>query len=168
MNNKFSDLPRCKDCFICGSDNPDGLNLQFKTDDKGRVIGEFMPKETLIGFKGMMHGGIISSVLDDSMSWACSVRTGKLYVTSRLTVNFKKPVPVDKKLVVIAEGDYQLGEPVKRTMNAKAQLTDYDGTIYAEGEGLFFSVSDAKAETFINSFVKNDGSTASFQDFVRL
>jgi hypothetical protein len=57
--------PNSRMCFVCGVDNPIGLHLAFYTDDEGRCIARFQPKPQHQGYPGQLHGGIISSLLDE-------------------------------------------------------------------------------------------------------
>jgi acyl-coenzyme A thioesterase PaaI-like protein len=57
--------PNSRMCFLCGTENPIGLHLRFYTDDEGRCIARFRPKPEHQGYPGQLHGGIISSLLDE-------------------------------------------------------------------------------------------------------
>ena len=56
--------PNSRMCFVCGIDNAVGLHLHFYTDDEGRCIARFQPREKHQGFPGQLHGGVISTLLD--------------------------------------------------------------------------------------------------------
>jgi hypothetical protein len=57
--------PNSRMCFVCGIDNPIGLHLSFYTDDEGRCVARFRPKPEHQGYPGHLHGGIISTLLDE-------------------------------------------------------------------------------------------------------
>jgi acyl-coenzyme A thioesterase PaaI-like protein len=57
--------PNSRMCFVCGIENPIGLKLFFYTDDEGRTITRFRPKPEHQGYPGQLHGGIISTLLDE-------------------------------------------------------------------------------------------------------
>jgi hypothetical protein len=57
--------PNSHMCFVCGIENPIGLKLFFYTDDQGRTITRFRPKPEHQGYSGHLHGGIISTLLDE-------------------------------------------------------------------------------------------------------
>jgi acyl-coenzyme A thioesterase PaaI-like protein len=57
--------PNSRMCFVCGIENPIGLKLFFYTDDEGRTITHFRPKPEHQGYPGQLHGGVISSLLDE-------------------------------------------------------------------------------------------------------
>ena len=99
-----------------------------------------------------MHGGIISAMLDDAMDWALYNSTGKLYVTSQLTVNFKKPVPVDTDLEVIAYSVKHLDGRTRKLENARAEVVNLDGEVLATAEGRFFQVEEHHEKELLKSF----------------
>src|SRR3712207_6174508 len=81
-------------CFGCGRLNPHGLRLQFFELEESRgVWADFTPTREHEGFTGMVHGGIVTAVLDEAMGWAVFVG-GAWAVTGRLAVEFREPVQV--------------------------------------------------------------------------
>lgn len=146
-----------KRCFICGTDNPYGLKVCFKKQSSGVVVAEFMPPEHLNGFKGVLHGGIISAVLDDAMDWAVYARTGKWFVTTQMTINFKKSAPVLESLRLkgwVTREDGSIPDTIepgkiKRIQFARAELTTLSGDILASSEGKFFQIPEDKAKEII-------------------
>ena len=89
-------------CFVCGKNNPIGLKLNYKKLGDGFIEAEFTPHKHLNGFTGILHGGIISSVLDDAMDWVLYLGTGKWYVTVKMTIDFKKSGTVERPLKIRA------------------------------------------------------------------
>src|SRR4051812_15254316 len=91
-------LPHTKSCFVCGEANPSGLRLRFETD--GRVVtSRFTPRREHIGFKDVVHGGIIATLLDEVMVWACAVQTKRFAYCAELNVRFVRAVhPGDETL----------------------------------------------------------------------
>jgi len=79
-------------CFACGKDNKWGLKLSFKNID-GKAVTEFTPHLYYQGYKETVHGGIISTILDESMVYAALFHN-KEVVTARLSVRFKHPMPL--------------------------------------------------------------------------
>jgi hypothetical protein len=57
--------PNSRMCFVCGIDNPIGLHLSFYTDDEGRCVARFRPRPEHQGYPGHLHGGLISTLLDE-------------------------------------------------------------------------------------------------------
>ena len=84
-------LPHTYSCFVCGESNPIGLRLRFETD--GRMVQtRFVPRPEHIGFKQTVHGGLIATLLDEAMVWACAVQTKRFAFCADLNVRFLNPV----------------------------------------------------------------------------
>ena len=95
-------LPHTHSCFVCGESNPFGLKLRFETD--GRMVQtRFVPRAEHIGFKGVVHGGIMATVLDEIMVWACAVPTRRFAYCAELTVRYLQPVVPGVEIVVTGE-----------------------------------------------------------------
>ncbi len=87
-------------CFACSPDNPIGLKLVF--EDEGEVCRtRFVPGVEHQGWTGRIHGGILVTLLDETMAQLL-YRRGQTAVTAELTVRFKRPVPVGRTLVAEA------------------------------------------------------------------
>lgn len=117
-------------CFVCGENNPGGLHLNFEIDkEKQTLKTTFTASTTFQGWDGIVHGGIISTLLDEAMS-KLSFELGYNAVMASLEVRFKKPAPILESLHVYGE----ITEVSKRLVKAKARVVKQDGTILAEGK----------------------------------
>jgi acyl-coenzyme A thioesterase PaaI-like protein len=88
-------------CFGCGRENPHGLRMRFLTDGH-RVYSRLRLPEPLCGWEGVAHGGIVTTVLDEIMSWSAIHLLRRLILTRTITVSFLRPVPTGAE--VAAEG----------------------------------------------------------------
>jgi uncharacterized protein (TIGR00369 family) len=87
-------------CFACGEDNPIGLKLKFRIDRTTETaVSETVIAGHFNGWKGVVHGGIITTLLDEIMVYACT-STGWSTVTGTIEVKFHRPVPTGKKLTI--------------------------------------------------------------------
>ncbi|WP_136525124.1 PaaI family thioesterase [Geomonas ferrireducens] len=89
-------------CFVCSEGHPHGLGLRFHHTTDGVACVTSIPA-TYCGFDGMVHGGIISALLDEAAAYALFARHGKLGVTRDITVRFLKPVPTGTDIRVVGE-----------------------------------------------------------------
>ena len=80
-----------RQCFMCGSTNPVGLNLEYRVDRDGSVVAGFAFSDVFAGYPGVLHGGITSALLDAAMTNAL-FSIGVVAVTAELTVRFLAPV----------------------------------------------------------------------------
>ncbi|MDX9833914.1 MAG: PaaI family thioesterase [Desulfobulbus sp.] len=86
-------------CFGCGSANPIGLHMEFLT--AGQQLYSFVTvPETMAGWDRIVHGGILTTMLDEVMGWTAIHLLKKIAVTRTITVDFLKPVYVNKELLI--------------------------------------------------------------------
>ena len=83
--------------FGCGGDNPVGLKMQFLTDNK-RVYSQVSVPLAMAGWDQTIHGGIISTIMDEIMWRAVVYLLQKIAVTKSITVDFIKPLYVEREL----------------------------------------------------------------------
>jgi len=124
-------------CFVCGQNNPDGLRLTFDIDPENQTLKTtFVANPTFQGWDGIVHGGIISTLLDEAMA-KLAYELGYDTVTVSLEIRFKKPAPILEPLLVYGE----ITEVSKRLVKAKARITKEDGTVLAEGKSTLMKQS---------------------------
>jgi len=88
-------------CVFCNPLNGFGLGLTFQVDAKGEVTTDFDCSEIYQGYNGILHGGIISLLLDGAMTNCLFAKQIKA-VTGELTVRFRHPVCTDCPATVVA------------------------------------------------------------------
>lgn len=84
-------------CFGCGSKNDSGLKMRFETDGLQLRSSVVVPAH-MRGWNNIVHGGILSTICDEIMSWSAIYLTGKFILTKSLKVNFIKPVFIETRL----------------------------------------------------------------------
>ena len=130
------ELPHTHSCFVCGENNAIGLKLRFTTD--GRTVQtRFRLRDTHIGFRGVVHGGILATVMDEIMVWACAVPTRRFAFCAEMTTRFLNPVRPDDE--IIATGELVTNRK-NRIFDAKAVLASPSGQVFAEGTGKYFPI----------------------------
>ena len=88
-------------CVVCSFGNARGLHLKFEVENDGSVVSEFECDESFEGYKGILHGGVISSILDGAMG-NCIFVTGHTAVTVEMNTRFRHPIEIFKKAIVRA------------------------------------------------------------------
>lgn len=121
---------RANACFVCGPDNPDGLQVRFRLD--GDVCrAEFTPGPPHRGYDTLTHGGIIFSLLDDVMAnWLWL--QGHMSFTARADVRYRAHLP--------------LGTPVRlegRCLRRKGRLAQMEGKVIRQDTGEVVAESTA-------------------------
>jgi acyl-coenzyme A thioesterase PaaI-like protein len=133
--------PNSRMCFVCGIENPIGLKLFFYTDDEGRCVARFRPREEHQGYPGQLHGGMISTILDEAMGRALA-HQNVWAMTGKLEIRFRKPVPLDQELTVVGE----LTRNRSRAYEARGEIRLPDGTVLVEGSGTYIRIPDKVVE----------------------
>ena len=116
-------------CFVCGKDNPAGLKIEWKTRDNV-TEAQFTLFKAYQGWKDVVHGGILATVLDEAMTRLAWQKFGGA-VTAEMTVRYLKPARVGDRLSVRGEVDDIKG----RLIPARAEIRDSAGDIVAEATG---------------------------------
>jgi len=143
MNEKKTYLPTYKGCIICGQKetNPNTMNLRFEVTDKGVQV-PFTPGKRQEGYKDVVHGGIICSLLDETIGWAIAVERKKIFVTGELNVRFVRSLPVGTAILVKGWSV----EHKSRYSIGKGEIIDANGTVYAKGSGKYFFMPEQYAK----------------------
>lgn len=121
-------------CFACGKDNPQGLRLNVKKT-AGGVEVDCVLAEQFAGWQGIAHGGIVATILDELLAWACT-NFGRNCVTAEMTVRYRKPVRTDSPLKGFGRVTGEKG----RLLFAEAKLLDESGALLAEATGKMMRV----------------------------
>jgi len=119
------------DCFVCGSANGHGLDVEFRACGDGVVEGAFPSPARFAGYPKMIHGGVICTLLDGAMT-NCLFAQGLAGVTVDMNVRFRHPMAIDRPATVRAwpEGE---GSPIHRLAGEVVQ----DGQIVATATARF-------------------------------
>ncbi len=125
-------------CFCCGADNTEGMHLKFRVqEDESVVRGTFRMSSRYEGARSMVHGGIVATLLDEAM--AKLNRPDRIVApTAELRVEYLRPVPVGKKIVVEARRRARQGRNYWR----EGTIQDADGTLLAKGKARFVKIGD--------------------------
>lgn len=116
-------------CFVCGPENPAGLQVRFESEN-GRAVGRYQSRAEHQGYTGISHGGILAALLDEAMVYAAAT-LGRWVATAELTVRYSRPAPTGVTLVVTGEVTGQRG----RLVQCRAEIADEAGTVLATASG---------------------------------
>ena len=127
-------------CFGCGPGNPVGLQLKFEVGSGGdSYVAEFELSPEFGGPPGHAHGGIIATILDEAMSKANKLQR-RIALTSRIEVEYLRPVPLRQPLVV--EG--RIARVRGRASYNRAEIRNREGVVLARSRGKFLVVDADK------------------------
>ncbi len=133
--------PNSRMCFVCGIENPIGLRLAFYTDEEGQCLTRFRPRPEHQGYPGHLHGGIIATLLDETMGRVLT-QEQVWAMTGTLEVKYRRPVPLDQELTVVG----QLVRHRSRAYEAHGEIRLPDGTVLVEGNGIYIRIPDEVVE----------------------
>jgi uncharacterized protein (TIGR00369 family) len=126
-------------CVVCSPSNTNGLQLEFISKEDGGITAKFMCDEDLEGYPGILHGGIVSSILDGAMCH-CMFSRGQVAVTAEMTTKFRHPVVTNQQAIVTAN--------VTRFSHSlcllEAEIVQ-DGKVKASAKGKFFNQGEKSA-----------------------
>jgi len=122
-------------CFGCGPANPNGLRLEFLHAPDGAVVCETTVANLFEGHPGYLHGGIIATLLDESMSKAVRAK-GLTAMTRHLEIDYRRPVPSGVPIRI--EGRMTRSEGRKHWV--EGQILDSEAKPLAQAKGLFVEV----------------------------
>lgn len=138
-------LPHTAGCIACGPRNPHGLHLSLFVDDDAAVRTEYTPQPEHIGFEGVLHGGVLATVVDEAMVW-CATWSGKRFcLCGELTVRYRTPAAVGRPLSVVAR--VQSGRP--RLILTSAEMRNAAGALVAEATGKYVPLSPQRNREFV-------------------
>ena len=122
-------------CVVCGTENPHGLQLRFDYLEDGVAGANWTPTPNWEGFKGIIHGGIVSTVLDEAMSQAVSAK-GWPALTCELRVRLRHQVACGERLRVRG----WVTSRQRRRILTEATLTAPDGKELAHAWATFLAL----------------------------
>ena len=119
-------------CFACGKDNPISLGLKFETIDNNKVKAVFKPKTEHQGYEGVLHGGIVSTLLDEAMVSAI-VAQGLEAVTAELNIRFKEAITVNEELHIYGN----IIQKKSKMIITEGEIRNQNDKLKAIGKGKF-------------------------------
>lgn len=131
------------DCFGCAPDRETGLRLRFAEEDGGRVVCRWTPDVRWQGWDGVLHGGIATTVLDETAGWAVLRRYQRAAMTTRIEVKFLHPAPATGvELVATA---WFTGRVNEKIVSLHATLADAEGTVCAEADADYYVMDEERS-----------------------
>jgi uncharacterized protein (TIGR00369 family) len=133
--------PSSRMCFLCGRQNPVGLKLDFYEDREAEQVRvEFVVPDEYQGYPGVVHGGIVAAILDETAGRAVMVRGSDedLFATLRLTVRYRRPTPTGTPLIAVGWVERMGGMGAR----VAGEIRLPDGTVTAECEATVASVPE--------------------------
>ena len=130
-------------CFGCGTDHPIGFHLTFVREGE-EVVTRFTPGDRYQGPPGVMHGGLVMTLVDELAAWGLIALKEKFGFTTSFEGRLKAPVRIGKEIV----GRAKFSKDTPRVV--KVGVTLHQGEILAfEGEVTFVLLDQRGAEKLL-------------------
>jgi acyl-coenzyme A thioesterase PaaI-like protein len=125
-------LPWTSSCFGCSHDNPHGLGLTFTRDAAG-FHTDFDLGGHYSSYPGVVHGGIVALVCDETMGNLIMLDGGAVAVTTSLRMRYVGTVHVGLPHRVTAH----LTSAADSLVKATADVTDARGDLVASATATY-------------------------------
>lgn len=141
-------LPWTRTCFVCGEANPHGLRVRSRVEGD-RIVLSHVTRESDLGYRHLVHGGISMTLLDEVMTWAAILTLKRACVAAELTVRLKEPVTVGQSLRV--EG--WITQAKSRMTVAEGRVMDARQTVLATATGKYVPMPEGGLHLCVKDFV---------------
>ena len=130
--------PNAKMCFVCGMENSFGLKSRFYELENSELLALFSPADEHQGYPGRLHGGLAATILDETIGRAIMIHhSGDIWgVTIEFSVRYRKPVPLDGEVRVIA----RIESENRRTFEGSGEILLADGSVAIQGKGRYLKM----------------------------
>ncbi len=160
---EFTPLVKTLDtfCFGCSPTNPSGLRMKFLAGTDS-VISKLNVPLHLCGWKNIVHGGILATILDETMSWSTIYLLKRVVLTTSITVEYVKPVFAETEIISQGKVFERISE---REAVMKAAIYNSDGELCTHSRGTFrlFTPEAARKLKLMSDDILTD-----FEQFIQL
>lgn len=147
---KLLELPHTAGCLVCGRQNPHGLKLSLHVDVEAALVTcDFVPNSDHVGFEGIIHGGLLATMLDEAMVWAATWRGRRFCVCGELVVRYRQEARVGDKLTVTAE--VETSRP--KLIQAVGKVFNSQGDLLATASGKYVPVPPDRHQQFVGTLL---------------
>jgi acyl-coenzyme A thioesterase PaaI-like protein len=136
--------PNSRWCFVCGVENPCGLNIRFFNNGPQRVIARVTLGDEYQGYPGVVHGGILGTILDETMGRAIlsdgdqsdDLAEARFMFTAKIEVRYRQPVPLHEEFTVHGRVDKDRG----RMVLVSGEVLLPGGTVAVEASAILVDI----------------------------
>ena len=132
--------PNSSHCFVCGLENDHGLHLRFYETAEGEVTVQTTVPEHFQGYPGIVHGGIVASLVDEALGRVHMGSAGdpRFMFTAKINVNYRKPVPTEKPIRIVAHAV----KSKRRTATSVCAIYGPDGDLLVEADAVLINIPE--------------------------
>jgi len=145
--------PSSRWCFVCGVENPCGLKIRFYNDGFHRSLARVTLGEQYQSYPGIVHGGILTTILDETMGRAILAEDGsddlsraRFMFTVRMETRFRKTVPLNQEFIVRGRVEQDRG----RIVQVSGEVVLADGTVAVEASATLVTVPPEQVDQMLS------------------
>jgi len=139
--NPWHDHPKYN-CFGCAPNNPLGLHMEFY-EDGDDIVSIWHPDRNFQGWVDTMHGGVLSTLIDEVCGWVVTRKMQTSGFTTNLNVKFRKAVSTNESQLTIRA---HIVKQMRNLLFIHAEITNEQGELCTEGEATYFLMNQEKAQ----------------------
>ncbi|MDD6393402.1 MAG: PaaI family thioesterase [Prevotella sp.] len=128
-------------CFGCSPDNEVGLKMQFY-EDGDDVVCFWKPMERYQGWIDTLHGGIQSTLIDETAAWVVTRKMQTTGVTSKLEIRYLKPIMTTETQITIRG---RIRQQQRNIVTIDLDITNAAGVVCTKGVATYFTFTKDKA-----------------------
>ena len=128
-------------CFACCPTNPHGLHMEF-WEDGDDIVSRWQPSADYMSWIDTLHGGIQSTLIDETCGWVISRKFQTVGVTSKMELRYRKPVGLNEPIEIRAH----VVEVRRNLVTIEATITNAQGEVCTSATALFFLSPREKLE----------------------
>jgi acyl-coenzyme A thioesterase PaaI-like protein len=129
-------LPDNGSCFVCGKSNPKSIGIAWQLATGNHIYASFEFSDFQQGPPGFVHGGASAAVMDEAMGLAV-FHSGYQVVTSNLSIDYRKPIPLGKTVKIQAV----MSGKTERRILALGEILLPDGSVAVSAKGIYAEVN---------------------------
>ncbi len=129
-------------CFGCSPNNPFGLHMEF-FEDGDYIVSKWHPERNYQGWVDTMHGGVLSTLIDETCGWVVTRKMQTSGFTTSLNVKFRKPVSTNEPVLTIRAN---IVKQMRNLLFIHAEISNSQGEVCVEGETTYFLMNQEKAK----------------------
>ena len=129
-------------CFGCSPNNPFGLHMEF-FEDGDYIVSKWHPERNYQGWVDTMHGGVLSTLIDETCGWVVTRKMQTSGFTTSLNVKFRKAVSTNEPVLTIRAN---IVKQMRNLLFIHAEISNSQGEVCVEGETTYFLMNQEKAK----------------------
>ena len=132
-------------CYGCDPNNESGLKMEF-FEEGDDIVCHWHPRIEFESWRNTLHGGIQSALIDEIASWVVFRKFQTSGVTSRLEVQYKKPVALNQDHITLRA---RVVRQRRQVIDIEVELFNAEGELCSQGLCIYFLMPKERARDVV-------------------